>query len=124
MYRHRRKAVFFCSAGFAILYDQMHELHMTAVLRAGGYDIYPCGVYAAVAEYVGELCDILVCAVKYTGEQMTEIVRKYFPRVYIGVGAQGFHFFPNGDPAYRLSAARYENTSRYDAALFTPSSMP
>lgn len=58
-----------------------------AVLCAGGNDIDPRGVDAAVAEYICEFCDVLLQPVKRASEQMPEIMRKYLVGVDVGVSA-------------------------------------
>ena len=62
---------------------QMHIFHSLAVLRAGGDDINSCCVNAAVTENIGKLGDVLFDSIEHTGEQVAQVVRKYFLRVDI-----------------------------------------
>ena len=50
--------------GMAFLYYQVQILHAAAVFRAGGYNIYPRGVYAAVTQNIGKLCKVLFDLIK------------------------------------------------------------
>ena len=50
--------------GMAFLYYQVQILHAAAVFRAGGYNIYPRGVYAAVPQNIGKLCKVLFDFIK------------------------------------------------------------
>lgn len=50
--------------GMAFLYYQVQILHAAAVFRAGGYNIYPRGVYAAVPQNIGKLCKVLFDLIK------------------------------------------------------------
>ena len=48
------------------------------VLYAAGYEVDSCSFYAAVSQHVRELCDISACPVKYSCEQVAQVVREYF----------------------------------------------
>ena len=65
----------------------MHILHAAAVFFTCGNDIYAGGVDTAVSENIRELCNILFNAVKHSGEQVAQIMRKNFLRVDICFGA-------------------------------------
>ena len=54
--------------GMAFLYYQVQILHAAAVFRAGGYNIYPRGVYAAVTQNIGKLCKVLFDFIKQPGK--------------------------------------------------------
>ena len=87
------------------LYHQSHILHSLAVFRAGGDDINPRGIDAAVAEDIGELGDVLFQPVKRTGEQMPEIMREHLAGIDVRVPAQRFHLPPDIRAADGLAAA-------------------
>ncbi len=75
----QHNADYVLAAGTGVfLYHQPHILHPPAMFLAGRYDIYSCGVDAAVAKDVGELGDIFLDAVKRTGKKVSEVMRKYF----------------------------------------------
>ena len=78
---------------------------------AGGNNVNSCGVDTAVAENIGEFCDILFNAVKYSREEMAQVVRKYFLWIYPRLLAQRFHFTPNIGAAYWLACSCNKNTS-------------
>lgn len=64
------------SGGF--LYDQAHTFHTSAMFVTTCYYVNSCGINAAVAENVGKFSDVFFNAVKGAGEQVAQIVRKYF----------------------------------------------
>ena len=53
------------------LYEQSHALHTSAVLTAGGDDIYACCIDTAMAKNIGELCNILFEPVKNPCKQVS-----------------------------------------------------
>lgn len=81
------------NSGF--LYYQPHPLHSPSVLAAGGDNVNPSSVYAAVPQNVRKLCDVLLNAVKSPGEQVPQIVRKHLPGIYPCHFAQAFHLTPD-----------------------------
>ena len=84
---------------------------------AGRYDINSGGVDTAVAEDVGELGNILLDAVKRAGEQMAQVMRKYFAWIDICVPAKLFHFAPDVRAADGL--ARFGNKNRAGIDMVT-----
>ena len=75
------------------------------MLRSGGNDVNSCGIDACVPEKIGKLGNILFNAVEHTGKQMAQIMRKYFLRTDVCLGAQGFHFTPDVDTADGFAGA-------------------
>lgn len=59
----------------------MHILHPAAVFRAGGDDIDAGRIDAAVTEDIRQLGNVFFDTVKYTGEQVAQIVGKHLLRV-------------------------------------------
>ena len=76
-------------------YHQPHIFELFTMFLAGGYDINPSGIDAAVTEDVGELGDIFFNAVKRAGKQVTKVMRKNFGGVDVCVPAKLFHFSPD-----------------------------
>ena len=93
----------------AFLYNQTHTFHALTVFCAGRDNIDPCRIDAAVTENIGELGNILFNTVKYTGEQMPEIVRKYLFGIDLCLNAEAFHFPPDVRSAQRLARTGNEN---------------
>ena len=95
----------------------MHIFHTATVFGAGGDNIDSCGVNAAVSENVGKLGNILLNAVKHTGEQVAEVVRKHLLRVDLCLDAQSFHFPPDIRAADWFAGAGYKNHSTLNILL-------
>ena len=94
--------------GMAFLYYQVQILHAAAVFRAGGYNIYPRGVYAAVPQNIGKLCKILFDFIKQPGKQMPQIMWEYLLGADICPRTQRFHFPPDVCSVKRLPQTRYK----------------
>lgn len=97
---------------------QPQIFHPSAVLVSGGDNIDARGVNAAVTEDVRQLGDVLFQPVKCAGEEMPQIVRKYFVGIDVGVLAHGFHLTPDIRAADRLAGARNEDQTSCDALFF------
>ena len=92
-------------------------LHSTAVLRAGGNNIDPRCVNAAVSENIGELGNVLFQRVKHACKEMPQVVRKHLLRIYACRAAQRFHLPPDIDPTDWPSRARDKDPSAFDPLL-------
>ena len=62
---------------FFCLHHQPQTFDLLPVFRAGGHDIDPGGVDAAVAQDICQFGDDLLNAVKSSGKQLAQIVWKY-----------------------------------------------
>ena len=67
----------------AFLYYKPHTLHTLAMFRTGGDNINSGRVDAAVTENIGKLGNVLFNPVKYTGEQVAQVMWEHLSRVYI-----------------------------------------
>ena len=67
------------------LQNQAHRFHSAAVFRAGGNDINPRCVDAAVTENVRQLFDVFLDPVEYPCEQMAQVMGKDLLRVDAGL---------------------------------------
>lgn len=85
---------------------------------AGSDDVDPRGIDTAMTENVGELGNILLDAVEYTGEQVAKIMRKNLVRIDACILTEMLHFPPDVRATHRLTGFRYENLSRCDPAPF------
>ena len=101
----------------AFLYYQTHTFHLFAVLRTRRDYINSCGIDAAVAENIGELCYIPFYCIGNTGEQMAQVMRKHLLRIYVCLLAKGFHFTPDICAAYRFACACYKNRTAVNFLL-------
>ena len=70
-----------------------------------------------MTENIREFCNIFLNAVKRTGEQVSQIMRKHLPGVYICFITQGFHFTPDVCAAYRLARAGHKNHTVFNVLL-------
>ena len=102
----------------ASLYNQIHLFQTRPVFASGGDDIHARGVDAAVSENVGELCDVLLEAVKGPGEQVPQIMRKDLVRAHPRRGAQRLHLAPDIRPADRSSVPRNKDRSCCNTLFF------
>lgn len=57
-------------SGFLLLHHKPQSLNFSAVLGAGGHDVNACGVDAAVAQNISQLCNVLLDAVEGSGKQL------------------------------------------------------
>lgn len=92
-------------------YHQPHILHPPATFFAGRYDVYSCGVDAAVTEDIGKLGDIFFNSVKRAGEQVAEVMRKHFAEIDVRIPAKLFHFSPNIFTAHWVAVTGNKNIS-------------
>ena len=99
--------------GMAFLYYQMQVLHAVAVFRAGGYNIYTRGVYAAVTQNIGKLCKVFFDLIKQPGKQMPQIMGKHLFRADICPRTQRFHLPPDICSVKRLPQTRYKYHTRF-----------
>ena len=81
------------------------------MLRAGGDDIDACGIDAAVTENVCKLGNVSLDAVKHTGEQMPQVVRKDLTGINISLRTERFHLPPDVCAADRFAGPCYEDTA-------------
>lgn len=70
-----------------------------------------------MTENIRQLSNILLNAVKLTGEQVAEIMRKDLLRVDARFLAQCFHLPPDIRAAYRLAGTSRENFTEFDLLL-------
>ena len=112
-------AVYVLSRRFGRLfsYNQPHMFHSFAVLAAGGNDIDSGCVDAAVAENIRQLGNVLFNAVKHPCEQMPQIMREYFLRIYPCLLAKTFHLPPDVGAADRPACSCNENCTRLYSLL-------
>ena len=90
-------------------------LHAPPMFFAGGDDIDPRGVDAAVAEDIGQFGDILLHGVKGAGEEMAQIMREDLLRCDARLDAERLHLLPDITAVDRPSARRDEYRPRNDA---------
>src|SRR5699024_9770683 len=76
-------------------YDQLHFTQHPFMGAGAGCYIDACGFNPAVAEYVGQMRQVLLYRIKAAGKQMPEIVREHLFLPYTGLCAQFFHVVTN-----------------------------
>ena len=76
---------------------------------AGGHNLNPCGIDAAMAQNVRQLGNIFFNAVKGAGKEFAQIMGKYFAGFYSGDLAEPFHLCPDIAAVDRLSIPGDEN---------------
>ena len=92
-------------------YDEAEEFYLTLMLRAALHDINPRGINAGVTQQVRQFRYVFPLTVKRHGEQMPEVVRKHFTRVYAGGGTESPQGFPDVAPVHGLAAFCHEYRS-------------
>ena len=70
-----------------------------------------------MTENVGQLGNVLFDAVKHPGEQVAQVMGKYFLRVDTRFLTQGFHLPPDICPIDGLARASHENHPAFDPLL-------
>ena len=69
---------------FLFLHHKSQSLDLSAVFGAGGHNIDPCGINAAVSQNIRQLCNVLLDAIKGSGKELAQIVGKNLGRVDAG----------------------------------------
>ena len=102
---------------FLFLNHQPHPFDLPAVLGAGGHNIDPGGIDAAVSKDIRQLGNILLNAVKSTGKELAKIMRKDLGRIYFRRMTQSFHLLPDVATIQGFSGPGNENCAASDTAL-------
>ena len=87
------------------------------MFHAGGHNIDPGGVDAAVSQDVGQLGDILLNAIKSAGKQFSQVVRKHLGFFYPRSFTKLFHLVPDTAAVKMLSVLANEDRARRDILL-------
>lgn len=74
-------------------------------------------INAAVTENVGQLGDVFFNAVKYTGEQVAQVMGKHLLRVDVRFLTQGFHLPPDIRPIDGGTRSGHKNHAAFDSLL-------
>ena len=77
---------------------------------AGGHNIDPGCINAAVTQDIRQLCNILLNAVESTGKELPQIVGKDLGRIYIRRMTQPFHLRPYIAAVQRFAVFCYEDS--------------
>ena len=77
-----------------MLQNQPQPFHLPFMLGAALHNIDARGLYAGVAQQVGQLRQVLVQGVKGPGKQVTKVVGEDLPGLHPGPGAEGLHLSP------------------------------
>ena len=99
------------------LYHQSQPLYLPAVFGAGGHNIGPGGIDAAVSQDVGQLCNVLLDPIKGSRKKLPQIMGKDLGWIDTRRPAQPFHLRPYIASVQRLSVSGNEDGSASDAAL-------
>lgn len=76
---------------FPFLYYQTQPLDLSAVLGAGGHNIYSGGINAAVSQNVRQFRNIFLDAIKGSGKELAQVMGKDLGGIYLGRMAQPLH---------------------------------
>lgn len=95
----------------------MHIFHTAAVLGAGGDNVNPRGIDAAVTENICKLGNILFNSVEHTGEQVAQVMRKHLLRIDICLYTECFHLSPDIRAAYGFACAGHKNHTAFNSLL-------
>lgn len=75
--------------------DEVEAVELADVFAAAGGEVAPGGLYAGVAEDVGEAHDVVAVGVEDGGEEVAQVVGKDFAGVDMGGAGEGFHLAPD-----------------------------
>ena len=89
--------------------------YFSPVFCAGGHNVNPCCVNAAVSQNIGQLGDVFLNATKSPGKQLAKIVWKHFTGFYSRCLAEGFHLRPDITPIQQLPVPGNKDCSGTDA---------
>ena len=84
------------------------------MLCAGGYQIDPGGLDAAVPEQVGKLDNIMADLIENSGKQVPQIVREHLARLYARIFAELLELCPDLAAVKLLSASGAKNRAGGD----------
>ena len=100
------------------LYHQPQPLDLSAVLGAGGYNIDPGGINAAVPQDIRQLCNILLNAIEGPGKELAEVMGKDLGGIDTRCLTQPFHLRPDIASVQRLAGSRHEDNATLNTAPF------
>ena len=100
-----------------VLYNQPQPFDLSAVFGAGGHNIDPGGINAAVSQDIRQLRNILLNAVKGPCKELPQIVWKDLGGIDPCCPAQPFHLRPNVTAVQRITAPGDEDGAPSDATL-------
>ena len=103
---------------FLFLYHQPQTLDLSAVLGAGGHNVDPGGINAAVSQDIRQLRNILLNAVKSPGKELTEVVGKDLGRIDTRRLTQPLHLRPDIASVQGLAGSRHEDNAILNTAPF------
>ena len=84
---------------------------------AGGHNIYPGCINAAVTQDIRQLCNILLNAVESTGKELPQIVGKDFGRINFCRMAQPLHLGPDVASIQGFAVPGNEDSTALDTAF-------
>ena len=79
---------------FLFLHHKTQPFDLSAMFGAGGHNIDPGGINAAVTQDIRQLCNILLDPIKSSGKEFPQIVGKDLGRVHLGRMTQPLHLGP------------------------------
>ena len=88
------------------------------MFHAGGDDINPCCIDAAVAQNIRQLGDVLFDAVKCPGKQLSQVVGKHLAFLDTGSFTPLFHLPPDTTAVQGLAVFADKDRASCDAAAF------
>ena len=103
---------------FLFLYHQSQTLDLSAVLGAGGHNVDPGGINAAVPQNICQLRNILLNAVKSPGKELAEVMGKDLGGIDTRCLTQPFHLCPDVASVQRLTVSCHKDNAAMDSAPF------
>ena len=78
-----------------VLYNQPQPFDLSAVFGAGGHNIDPGGINAAVSQDIRQLRNVLLDPVKSPGKELPQIMWKHFRRINSYRHTEPLHLRPD-----------------------------
>ena len=101
-----------------VLYNQPQPFDLSAVFGAGGHNIDPGGINAAVSQDIRQLRNVLLDPVKSPGKELAEVMGKYLGWIDTRCLTQPLHLCPDIASVQRLAGSRHEDNATLDTAPF------
>ena len=101
-----------------VLYNQPQPFDLSAVFGAGGHNIDPGGINAAVSQDIRQLRNVLLDPVKSPGKELAEVMGKYLGWIDTRCLTQPLHLCPDIASVQWLTIFRNEDNTVLDARSF------